>query len=53
MLEENGMLHRYHEPTIPPQVTYTLTERAKELSGALDNLYEIAVRWYGTSSQIT
>ncbi|MBW4601076.1 MAG: helix-turn-helix transcriptional regulator [Calothrix sp. FI2-JRJ7] len=53
MLEEIGMLHRHHEPTIPPQVTYTLTERAKELSGALDNLYEIAVRWYGNSSQIT
>ena len=41
------MIDRHHEPTIPPQVTYSMTERGKELSVALDNLYELAVRWYG------
>jgi len=48
MLEEIEMVHRHHKPTIPPQVTYTLTERGKELSSALDNLYKLAMRWYGT-----
>ncbi|MEM7773529.1 MAG: winged helix-turn-helix transcriptional regulator [Cyanobacteria bacterium P01_A01_bin.37] len=48
MLESIAMIHRHHEPTIPPQVTYSLTDRGKELSGALDHLYELSVRWYGT-----
>jgi DNA-binding HxlR family transcriptional regulator len=48
LLESLELVHRHHEPTIPPQVTYTLTERGKELSGTLDHLYELAVRWYGT-----
>jgi DNA-binding HxlR family transcriptional regulator len=48
LLESLELIHRHHEPTIPPQVTYTLTERGKELSETLDHLYELAVRWYGT-----
>ena len=47
MLESIEMIDRHHEPTIPPQVTYSMTERGKELSVALNNLYELAVRWYG------
>ncbi|MBW4652658.1 MAG: helix-turn-helix transcriptional regulator [Kaiparowitsia implicata GSE-PSE-MK54-09C] len=46
LLESIELVHRHHEPTIPPQVTYTLTERGKELSGTLDHLYELATRWY-------
>ncbi len=48
LLASIELVHRHHEPTIPPQVTYTLTERGKELSGTLDHLYELAVRWYDT-----
>lgn len=48
LLESIELVHRYHEPTIPPKVTYTLTERGKELSGTLDHLYKLAVRWYDT-----
>lgn len=48
MLESIGIIHRHHEPTIPPKVTYSLTNRGKELSGALENLCELASRWYGT-----
>lgn len=46
MLESIDMIHRHHKPTIPPQVTYSMTKRGKELSVELDNLYELAVRWY-------
>lgn len=53
MLEAIGIVHRHYEPTIPPQVTYNLTARGKELSGALDHLYELAVRWYGVEGKIT
>jgi DNA-binding HxlR family transcriptional regulator len=47
-LEAIDIVHRDYEPTIPPQVTYKLTDRGKELSGALDHLCELASRWYGT-----
>jgi DNA-binding HxlR family transcriptional regulator len=47
MLEAINVVHREYEPTIPPQVTYRLTERGKELSEALDHLCDVASRWYG------
>lgn len=47
MLEQEGILYRHYEPTIPPQVTYGLTERAKELMTILDQLDDLAQRWYG------
>jgi len=53
LLESIGLIHRHHEPTIPPQVTYTLTERGKELSRTLDHVYELAVRWYGAEPETT
>ena len=45
MLEESRIIFRDHHPSIPPQVTYGLTERGKELLTALDELFEIAKRW--------
>lgn len=51
LLESIEVVNRHHEPTIPPQVTYSLTERGKELSGTLDHLYELAVRWYSNDSK--
>ncbi|NJL10027.1 MAG: helix-turn-helix transcriptional regulator [Calothrix sp. SM1_7_51] len=50
MLEQEGILFRHYEPTVPPQVTYGLTERAKELVEILDQLNELAQRWYGDSA---
>lgn len=47
MLEEAGLVTRAYEPTIPPQVTYAITERMCELRPALNELAEIAQRWYG------
>jgi DNA-binding HxlR family transcriptional regulator len=49
MLEQEGLIYRQHEPTIPPQVTYGLTERGQELVGVLDQLNDLALRWYGDS----
>lgn len=47
LLESIGIIYRHYEPTIPPQVTYGLTERGKELFEVLDDLYNLAIRWYG------
>ncbi|MBD1915563.1 MULTISPECIES: helix-turn-helix domain-containing protein [Cyanophyceae] len=47
MLEQEGIVDRHYEPTVPPQVTYSLTERAGELVAILDQLNGLAQRWYG------
>src|SRR5207302_8125224 len=47
MLEAEGWLTRHYEPTIPPQVTYTLVERVLELDPVMIELDRIAERWYG------
>lgn len=47
MLEELGIVHRDHEPTIPPKVTYSLTARGHELDGAIDALDALALKWSG------
>jgi DNA-binding HxlR family transcriptional regulator len=47
MLEAEGWLTRHYDPTVPPQVTYALTERVLELDGVLTELDRIAERWYG------
>lgn len=46
MLESEGLVYRHYEPTVPPQVTYSLTERMGELAPVLDQLNEVARRWY-------
>jgi DNA-binding HxlR family transcriptional regulator len=46
-VEAIGIVHRHYNPTIPPQVSYELTARGKELSKLLYHLYDLAVPWYG------
>src|ERR1700680_862509 len=48
MLEAEGWVTRDYNPTIPPQVTYALTEKVLELDAVLTELDRIAERWYGT-----
>jgi DNA-binding HxlR family transcriptional regulator len=48
MLEAEGWVSRHYEPTVPPQVTYALTERVLELQGVIEELDRIAERWYGS-----
>ena len=38
-----------YEQTIPPQVSYGLTDRGRDLIGALDLLNVIAFRWQADS----
>jgi DNA-binding HxlR family transcriptional regulator len=45
MLEEAGLLNRHHEATIPPKVTYSLTERGKQLHTVLNQIGELAGSW--------
>jgi DNA-binding HxlR family transcriptional regulator len=47
MLEAIGIIHRDYQPTIPPQVSYDLTDRGKELCRPLYQLYDLAISWYG------
>jgi DNA-binding HxlR family transcriptional regulator len=45
MLESMGIIYRNYKPTVPPQVTYGLTQQGKELTQALTPLYHLAVHW--------
>jgi len=50
-LESEGLVSRHYEPTVPPQVTYSLTKRVLELEGVMEELDRIAERWYGNGGQ--
>lgn len=45
LLEGKDLVFRNHKATIPPEVTYGLTEHGKELGNALDSLETVARRW--------
>lgn len=45
MLEESEVIVRHYEPTIPPQVTYALSERGRELADVIDRLDMVAKKW--------
>jgi DNA-binding HxlR family transcriptional regulator len=45
MLESMGIVNRHYAPTVPPQVTYSLTDRGKELTKALTPLYKLIHCW--------
>jgi DNA-binding HxlR family transcriptional regulator len=50
-LEAEGLISRHYEPTVPPQVTYALTDRVMELEPVIMELDRIAERWYGASGK--
>ena len=45
MLAEAEIIDRHYEPTIPPQVTYSLAARGRELIGVIDQLDALAKKW--------
>ncbi|MCA9413492.1 MAG: helix-turn-helix transcriptional regulator [Candidatus Omnitrophica bacterium] len=47
-LEAEGLIDRHYEPTVPPQVTYSLTDKVMELETVIVELDQIAERWYGS-----
>lgn len=50
-LEAEGWVSRHYEPTVPPQVTYTLEPRVLELQAVIEELDRIAERWYGQGTR--
>ena len=42
MLEQADVILRHYEPTIPPQVTYELSPRGRELADVIDRLDAVA-----------
>lgn len=47
MLEEEKIISRFQEETIPPKVTYSLTKHGKDLDKLLDEINKLALKWYG------
>jgi len=45
MLQDAGVIWREQTQSIPPAVTYGLTQRGEELGATLDSLKDIAQRW--------
>jgi DNA-binding HxlR family transcriptional regulator len=45
MLVSADIIQRHYEPTIPPQVTYTLAPRGRELADIIDRLDQVAKKW--------
>lgn len=41
-LEEAGLVYRNHKPTIPPQVSYGLTENGLAFRGILNDINDLA-----------
>jgi DNA-binding HxlR family transcriptional regulator len=44
-LEDKGFVFRHYEPTIPPAVTYGITERMKDIQKVLALLEGMARKW--------
>jgi len=49
-LEKAEIVFRHHHPSVPPQVTYGLTEEGQELTTVLNQLNTLAQQW-GAESQ--
>jgi DNA-binding HxlR family transcriptional regulator len=44
-LEEEGFIYRHYQPTIPPAVTYGITDRMKDIEKVLQQLEALARKW--------
>lgn len=51
-LEDKGFVFRHYEPTIPPAVTYGITDRMKDIEKVLHQLEALARRWQGEGSKV-
>jgi DNA-binding HxlR family transcriptional regulator len=52
-LEEAGFVYRNYETTIPPTVTYGITERMKDIEKVLAQLEGLARKWHVDGSSNT
>jgi DNA-binding HxlR family transcriptional regulator len=46
-LEDKGFVFRHYEPTIPPAVTYGITERMQDIEKVLGQLESLGRKWQG------
>jgi DNA-binding HxlR family transcriptional regulator len=47
MLEATGFVFRHYEQTIPPAVTYGITDRMKDIEKVLAQLEGLSRKWQG------
>jgi DNA-binding HxlR family transcriptional regulator len=52
MLEEKGFVFRDYKPTIPPAVTYGITDRMKDIEKVLAQLEGLARKWQGDGMHV-
>jgi DNA-binding HxlR family transcriptional regulator len=52
-LEASGLVDRDYRPTIPPTVSYALTQRGRELKHVLESLDGVAQRWRAEDLSVT
>lgn len=45
VLERNGLIYRDYQPSVPPAVTYGITERMKGMENILNGLDAMAAKW--------
>jgi DNA-binding HxlR family transcriptional regulator len=50
-LEDAGFVFRHYEPTIPPAVTYGITDRMKDIEKVLHQLEGLARKWHAEGSR--
>jgi len=51
-LEDKGFVFRHYEPTIPPAVTYGITERMKDIEKVLAQLEGLARKWHAEGATV-
>lgn len=51
-LEDKGFVFRHYEPTIPPAVTYGITERMKDIEKVLALLEGLARKWHTQGAKV-
>jgi len=51
-LEENRFVFRKYEQTIPPAVTYGITERMKDIEKVFQELEAVARRWQADGEKV-
>ncbi|HUI41160.1 MAG TPA: helix-turn-helix domain-containing protein [Terriglobia bacterium] len=44
-LEEKGFVHRDYQPTIPPAVSYSITQRMNDIGKILEALNRLSEKW--------
>lgn len=45
LLEEKGFIFRHYKATIPPEVTYGITSRMKDIERVFTELDKVAAKW--------